>query len=219
MLDTQKQELLCAISELDKHNFFLFNQGSISLCDRANNLIITHPAALPESPAAEQMLICDASGKPIEGDTLPCRSLSAHLELYRAFPSVGAIVHSHGLYTTAWAQAGRDIPVYGTGHLEHFSEAIPCTRAITPDEVFDSYSQAVGAVIAEMFQKKSLDPETIPAALVFQHGAFIWGIDANEAVSRAIALERIAHLAMMTESINPSVADNRMTITPRTNDI
>lgn len=215
MLDTLKEELAAAIDYLKEQNMRFMQKGSMTLLDHSNSLLVVEPKEVATPTDPDSMLVADFSGSIIEGTALASASLPAHLEIYRAFPGVGAIVHSHGMYTTAWAQAGRDIPVYGTSHLDVFKDAVPCTRAITAAEAENGYETAAGLCVAEIFQKKALNPETVPAALLFQHGAFIWGRDAMEAASRCVILEQIAHLAYLTEKINPDIIDVRRNITPR----
>lgn len=214
MLDTLKQELSCAIAYIKEQNLRALNKGDITLFDRANCLVIAEPADLELIVSPDNMLITDMSGNIIEGSGQPAAVLQAHLEIYRSFPGVSAVVHSHSPYATAWAQAGRDIPVYGTGHLDTFADAIPCTRAVTPAEAENGYAVAAGCCIVETFQKKALDPDAVPAVLLFQHGAFVWGRDAMEAARRAAALEQLAMLAYLTEKINPDIKDIQRSITP-----
>lgn len=156
MLDTLKQELSCAIAYIKEQNLRALNKGDITLFDRANCLVIAEPADSELIVSPDNMLITDMSGNIIEGSGQPAAVLQAHLEIYRSFPGVSAVVHSHSPYATAWAQAGRDIPVYGTGHLDTFADAIPCTRAVTPAEAENGYAVAAGCCIVETFQKKSL---------------------------------------------------------------
>jgi len=216
MLDALKQDVSSAICYLVSRSLRPMGQGSVTVFDRANNLIVAEPMESPANAEPGNMLVVDLSGNVIEGDGTPCRALPAHIELYRSFPQINSIVHSHGLYTTAWAQAGRNIPVYGTGHLEFCKDAVPCTRAITIDDAEKGYHNAMALCVFEMFQKNALDPTAVPAALVFQHGAFAWGADAGTAAKNAALLEHIAKLAWMTETINPSIVDTRNNITPRT---
>ena len=205
MLDTLKQDLLNAITYLKDQKMRFLGKGSISAFDRANSLVVAEPA--PGSPASSiaDMLVVDLSGQVVEGTGTPCNDLATHLELYRAFPSVSSVVHSHGIYTSAWAQAGRDIPMYGTGHLDFFGDLIPCTRALVPSEVEAGYEVSAGLCIIEAFQKKSLSPDKTTAALLFQHGGYAWGSTPADAATRCVALEQIAMLAYLTEKISPDI--------------
>jgi len=205
MLDALKQDLLNAITYLKDQKLRFLGKGNISAFDRANNLIVAEPA--PGSPASSigDMLVVDLSGQVVEGAGNPSVDLATHIELYRAFPSVSAIVHTHGIYTSAWAQAGRDIPMYGTGHLDFFADIIPCTRALTNTEAEAGYEASAALCIAEAFQKKSLSPDKTTASLLFQHGGYAWGATPTDAANRAVALEQIAMLAYLTEKINPDI--------------
>ncbi len=205
MLDALKQDLLTSVTYLKEQKMRFLGKGSMSVFDRANNLIVAEPAANYPASSIADMPVVDLSGQVVEGTASPCDDLLTHLELYRAFPSVSCIVHTHGIYTSAWAQAGRDIPLYGTGHLDFFKEAIPCTRALTPSEVEEGYATAAGLCIAEIFQKKSLSPDAISAVLLFQHGGYVWGPTPSEAANRCVALEQIAMLTYLTEKINPEI--------------
>ncbi len=214
MLDSIKLELSNAIVYLKEQKMRFLNKGNITVLDRGNNLIISEPSDPDINPEPANIVITDLSGNVIEGTGQPVKNLFTHLEIYRAFPNACAIVHSHGIYTSAWAQSGRDIPVYGIGHLSFFKEAIPCTRAITQDEAEAGYATAAGNCIVEIFEKKALDSSAIPAALLFQHGAFVWGENAMEAANRSVALEQLAMLAYLTERINPDIKDGFRNITP-----
>ena len=213
MLDTLKLELSNAIVYLKGQKMRFLNKGNISIVDRSNNLIVSEPGDPNVVPEPANILITDLSGNVIEGSGQPIHNFTTHLEIYRTFPNTGAIVHSHGMYTTAWAQSGRDIPVYGTSHFDYFKDAIPCTRAITTTEAED-YGTAAGHCIVEIFEKKALSPDATPAVLLFQHGAYVWGENAMEAANRCVALEQLAMLAYLTEKINPDIKDLQRNISP-----
>jgi len=215
MLEALKEELFSAIIYLKEQKMRFLGKGNVSLLDRTNNLIVTEPADSESVSGATDMLVCDMNGSVVEGAVRPHTDLAAHIELYRAFPQISSVVHSHSLYASAWAQAGRDIPVYGTGHMDLFHEAIPCSRDIAPQEADANYSEAAGLVIIEAFQKHSLNPETVPAALLFQHGAFAWGGNVMDAANRSVALEQIAMLAYLTEKINPDIIGTKRNIPQR----
>ncbi|MBR6728688.1 MAG: class II aldolase/adducin family protein [Clostridia bacterium] len=215
MLDTLKEELFSAIIYLKEQKMRLLGKGNLSLLDRKNNLIVAEPAELAVVTDASSMLVTDMAGNVVEGDGAPNVDLPAHIALYRAFPQISSVAHTHSIYAAAWAQAGRDIPVYGTGHIDFFEEAIPCSREITPQEAETDYDSAAGLVIAEAFEKRSLNPESVPGALLFQHGAFSWGSSPMEAASRGVALEQIAMLAYLTEKINPDVVGTKRNVHKR----
>ena len=206
MLDSLKQDLLTAVTYLKDQKMRFLGKGSITLVDRANKLIVAEPAPLYPASSIYDMLVVDLSGQVIEGNGTPCADFLTHLEIYRAFPTAGCVVHSHAMYTSAWAQAGRDIPMYGTGHLDFFKEAIPCTHAVSFSEAETNYETAAGLSIAETLQKKAISFEDTPAVLLFQHGGYVWAPTASEAANRCVALEQIAMLAYLTEKINPEIA-------------
>lgn len=215
MLDAMKQELATAVLYIREQKMRYLGKGNLSIFDRANNLVVIEPEGSGIPTEAENMLVVDMAGNVVEGSGRPAVDMPTHLELYRAFPGVVSVMHSHSTYTTAWAQAGRDIPVYGTGHLDFFGEPIPCTRAVTSAEAENSYELAAAACIIETFQKKSLDPGRVPAALLFQHGAFIWGGSAMKTAVCGAALEQVAMLAYLTEKINPNITEVQRAVTPQ----
>ena len=215
VLDVMKQELTTAVLYIREQKMRYLGKGNLSVFDRANNLVVIEPEGSGIPTEAENMLVVDLAGNVVEGSGRPAIDVQTHLELYRAFPGIVSVMHSHSIYTTAWAQAGRDIPVYGTGHLDFFEEPIPCTRAVTQAEGESDYGLAAAACIIETFQKKSLDPNRVPAALLFQHGAFIWGGSAMKTAVCGVALEQIAMLAYLTEKINPNITEVQRAVTPQ----
>ncbi len=215
MLDALKQELATAVLYIREQKLRYLGMGNLSVFDRANNLVVIEPDGSGSQPEAEHMLVVDMAGNVVEGSGQPAIDVQTHIELYRAFHGVSSVLHSHSTYTTAWAQAGRDIPIYGTGHLDFFKEPIPCTRAITAAEAEDGYGLAAAGCIVETFQKKSLDPNRVPAVLLFQHGAFIWGGNAMKTAVCGAALEQIAKLAYLTEKINPNIIEIQRSVTPQ----
>jgi L-ribulose-5-phosphate 4-epimerase len=148
----------------------------------------------------------DLEGKVVEGCRKPSSDTATHLELYRAFPTIGGVVHTHSTYATAWAQAGLDIPNIGTTHADYFCENIPCTRDMTGEEIEGEYELETGKVIVERFQ--TLNPEYTPSVLVKNHGPFSWGKDAHEAVHNAAVLEEVARMAFISRQLNPSISMN-----------
>ena len=140
----------------------------------------------------------DLDGNKVEGKYNPSSDTPTHLELYKAFPGIGGIVHTHSSWATSWAQAGRGIPCYGTTHADHFYGEVPCTRQLTAEEVGTQYELNTGKVIVETFQKRKIDPGAVPAVLVAKHGPFAWGPSAKKAVENAVALEATAHMALLT---------------------
>jgi L-ribulose-5-phosphate 4-epimerase len=147
-----------------------------------------------------------ADGRLVDGGLRPSSDTPTHSVLYRRFPSIGGVVHTHSPFASAWAQAGRPIPALGTTHADHFAGAVPVTRPMTPEEIEGAYEHETGEVIAETFASLGLDPLEMPAALVFSHGPFAWGKDAADAVTNAIALEAVAALAKRTFALTPEAA-------------
>lgn len=153
----------------------------------------------------EQMVVTDLEGHVVEGELRPSSDLDTHLELYRAFPGVGSVVHTHSRYATAFAQAERPLPCYGTTHADTFYGAVPCTRQLTAEEVNGAYERNTGKVIADTF--RDLDPEAIPAVLVSRHGPFTWGKNCTKSVENALILEETARMAFVTELLSQSRPD------------
>ena len=188
--------------------WFKFTWGNVSAIDREKGLIVIKPSGVPyEELSPENMVVSDLEGNVVEGDLNPSSDLPTHVELYKAFAEVGGIVHTHSTEGVAWAQAGRDIPCYGTTHADTFYGAIPCARALTPEEINGAYEKETGKVIIEEFQKRSLDPMAVAGVTVRNHGPFSWGKDEQAAVYNAVVLEETARMARYTEGINPDVKE------------
>jgi L-ribulose-5-phosphate 4-epimerase len=158
------------------------------------------------------MVVVDLDGKQVDGRLRPSSDTPAHLEIYRAFPEAGGVVHTHSTYATAWAQAGRDLPNIGTTHADCFAGAIPCTRDMTEAEVNGDYEKETGAVIVERFRLDRLNPAHTPGALVRNHGPFAWGKNADEAVHHAAVLEQVAKMAYIAYGIHPSLTMNELLV-------
>jgi L-ribulose-5-phosphate 4-epimerase len=155
---------------------------------------------------AEDMVVVGLDGTVVEGRYKPSSDTPTHLVLYKAFPDIGGIVHTHSTYATAWAQAGLDIPNIGTTHADYFKDPIPCTRQMTPQEIATEYERETGKRIVERFE--GLNPDYTPGVLVNNHGAFTWGTDAHDAVHNAVVLEQIAKMAFISQMINPELKMN-----------
>ena len=151
------------------------------------------------------MVIMDLEGNRIEGTLNPSSDTPTHLELYKKYPEIGGVVHTHSPEATSWAQAGRDIPLYGTTHADYFYGPIPCARSLTPEEIGGEYERNTGLVIIETFEQRGLNPMHTPGVLCTNHGPFTWGKDAAEAVHNAVVLEEVARMAIRTELLNPQV--------------
>ncbi|MDR1727109.1 MAG: L-ribulose-5-phosphate 4-epimerase [Acidobacteriota bacterium] len=204
MLEKLKSQVFSSNRDLVKHGLVILTWGNVSAIDREHGLVVIKPSGVPyKTMAVDDMVVVDLDGKVVEGGLMPSSDTPTHLELYKAFPEVGGIVHTHSTYATAWAQAGRDLPVTGTTHADYFSGAIPCTRDMTSDEVIDKYEKHTGSVIVERFE--GLDPMHVPGVLVRSHGPFAWGQDARDAVQNAVVLEQVAQTAYVALQINPAL--------------
>ncbi|HOW10406.1 MAG TPA: L-ribulose-5-phosphate 4-epimerase [Bacteroidales bacterium] len=203
MLEKLKREVFQANIELVKHGLVIHTWGNVSGKDKETGLIIIKPSGVSYSSLREEdMVVLDSAGNKVEGKYKPSTDAPTHLYLYKAWPSLGGIVHTHSAFATAWAQAGRDIPPLGTTHADHFYGVVPCTRELTADEVEADYELNTGKVIVERLS--GLDPLDLPSALVNRHGPFCWGPDAGEAVYNAVALEEIAKMAFYTVLLKKS---------------
>ena len=210
-LDTLKIEVHKANLDLVKHGLALFTWGNASGIAREKGLVVIKPSGVPyDDMCAEDMVVVDLDGSVIEGRYKPSSDTETHLALYKAFPCICGIVHTHATYSTAWAQAGLDIPNIGTTHADYFSDAIPCTRDMTQAEINGMYEKETGTVIIERFAQ--LDPEGIPGVLVKNHGPFSWGKTPGEAVHNAVVLEQIAKMAYIAYSLNPHLTMNPLLI-------
>ena len=204
ILEKLKIEVCEANLLLPKYGLVTFTWGNVSAKDRDSGLVVIKPSGVKYCDMkASDMVVVDMSGKYSEGQLKPSSDTATHLALYKAFPEIGAIVHTHSKWAAVFAQAGKSIPALGTTHADYFYGEIPCTREMTPDEINGAYEEETGRVIVETFG--NLDPMSIPAALVKSHGAFCWGRDAEHAVENAVVLEEIAMTALHTMMINPSL--------------
>lgn len=210
MLEALKASVLKANLALVKHNLVTFTWGNVSGIDRDMGLVVIKPSGVEyDGMTAEDMVVVDLqTGKVVEGKWKPSSDTPTHLALYRAFPTLGGIVHTHSRWATAWAQAGRSIPAYGTTHGDYFYGEIPCTRKMTPEEIGGEYELETGNVIIETFVERSaggITAKDIPAVLVHSHGPFAWGTDAENAVHNAVVLEELAFMAFHTEALAPHI--------------
>ena len=205
MLEKLKAEVCQANLDLVAEGLVIQTWGNASAVVRDLGVLVIKPSGVPYSGMKpEHMVVVSlATGKAIEGSLKPSSDTPTHLELYRAFPEVGGVVHTHSLHATAWAQACRKIPSYGTTQADYWYGEVPCTRALTPAEIHTDYEKNTGAVIIETFQ--SLKPLEHPAVLVASHGPFTWGPDVAAAVRNAEILEFVARLASETLRLNPAI--------------
>lgn len=206
MLEQLKQEVYEANMELPRRGMITYTWGNVSGRDAQTGFIVIKPSGVSyEKLCPEDMVVVDLNGEVIEGRYRPSSDTPTHIELYKKYPDIGGIVHTHSPEATAWAQAGRSIPLYGTTHADYFFGPIPCTRSLTPEEIEGAYEKNTGLVIIETFELGSINPSHTPGVLCMNHGPFTWGKDAAEAVHNAVCLEEVAKMATRTELINPSV--------------
>ncbi|MBO7371552.1 MAG: L-ribulose-5-phosphate 4-epimerase [Bacteroidales bacterium] len=206
MLEALKQEVLKANLDLVKHGLVIFTWGNVSAIDRASGLVVIKPSGVEyDEMKASDMVVVDLDGKVVEGDLRPSSDTPTHVALYKAFPNIGGVVHTHSTYATAWAQAGRDLPNIGTTHADYFHEDIPCTRDMKKSEVFGEYEKETGNVIVERFE--NINPDDTPAVLVKNHGPFAWGTDAANAVHNAVVLEQVAKMAFISSTLHLNTLD------------
>jgi L-ribulose-5-phosphate 4-epimerase len=203
MLEELKAKVCRANLDLVAQGLVIQTWGNASGIDREHDLVVIKPSGVPYAGMQpEHMVVVSLeTGKVVDGNLIPSSDTPTHLMLYRAFKDVGGVVHTHSLYATAWAQAGRGIPAYGTTQADYWYGDVPCTRLLTPKEIKNDYEANTGQVIVDAFQK--LDPMQHPAVLVAGHGPFSWGRDVDEAVHNASVLEFIARLASETLRLNP----------------
>jgi L-ribulose-5-phosphate 4-epimerase len=207
MLTQLKQQVLEANLDLPRHKLVTFTWGNVSAVDRERGLVVIKPSGVEyEHMTAEDMVVVDlASGRTVEGAKKPSSDTATHLALYREFADIGGIVHTHSRHATIWAQAGLDIPAWGTTHADYFYGAIPCTRLMTQDEIEHDYELETGNVIIETFRQRDINPNAIPAVLVNAHGPFAWGKDAHNAVHNAVVLEEIAYMGIFSRQLTPGI--------------
>ena len=202
MLEELKQEVLEANLQLPEYGLVTFTWGNVSGICRERNLVVIKPSGVSyDGMKAEDMVVVDLDGNVAEGDLKPSSDTPTNLELYKAFPNLGGIVHTHSRWATSFAQAGIALPALGTTHADTFYGDVPVTRLLTSEEIAGEYEKETGTVIIECF--KDMDPMDIPGVLVHSHGPFSWGKDAKEAVHNAVVLEEVAFMAYHTLQLNP----------------
>ncbi len=207
MLEELKEKVLKANLALSKHHLVTFTWGNVSAIDRERNLVVIKPSGVEyDVMTAEDMVVVDLfTGKVVEGTKKPSSDTPTHLELYREFPTIGGIVHTHSRHATIWSQAGEDLIAAGTTHADYFYGSIPCTRKMTPAEIQGEYELETGKVIVETFRKRGIDPKDVPAVLVHSHGPFVWGTDADNAVHNAVVLEEIGYMNLFIRQLRPNL--------------
>jgi L-ribulose-5-phosphate 4-epimerase len=202
-LERLKKEVLEANLLLPRYGLVSFTWGNVSAVDREAGLVVIKPSGVEyEKLKLGDISVVDLSGRHLEG-LKPSSDAKTHIELFKAFPGIGAVVHTHSRWATVFAQAGVGIPALGTTHADHYYGEIPCTRRMTPSEIDGDYELKTGRVIAETFG--NIDPMSVPAVLVHSHGPFCWGPDANHAVESAVVLEEVAMMAWHTQALNAAL--------------
>ena len=204
MLKKLKHAVYEANMELPRRELVTYTWGNVSGIDRERGLVVIKPSGVSyDELTPEDLVVLDLDGNVVDGKLNPSSDTRTHLELYKAFPEIGGIVHTHSPYAVGWAQAGRDIPAYGTTHADYFYGPVPCCRSLTEQEVEEDYERNTGLVIVETFRQRELDPVHVPGAICRNHGPFTWGRDAAQAVYHAVVLEEVAKMAVYTTQIAP----------------
>ncbi|MCC2084542.1 ribulose phosphate epimerase [Staphylococcus sp. HMSC068D08] len=205
-LTQMRQNVYHGNIELPKYKLVKFTWGNVSEINRDLGIVVIKPSGVDyEKLTPENMVVTDLEGNVLEGLFNPSSDLQTHLELYKAWPEIGGIVHTHSTEAVGWAQSGLDIPFLGTTHADYFHGPIPCTRSLTYNEVEDAYEKETGKVIVETFKERKLDPTSIPGVIVSNHGPFTWGKNASQAIYHSVVLEEVAKMNRYTKQINPCV--------------
>lgn len=207
MLEKLKEQVYLANMELPKRGLVTYTWGNVSGIDREKGLFVIKPSGVDyDLLKPDDMVVMDLQGNKVEGDLNPSSDTKTHLVLYNAFPRIGGIVHTHSPYAVAWAQAGEDLPCYGTTHADYFYGSVPCARHLTQEELDEDYERNTGITIVETFRERGIDPKAVPAVLCYSHGPFTWGKDADQAVYHSVVLEECAKMGIFTRVLNPHAA-------------
>lgn len=207
MLEALKQAVYEANMELPKRGLVTYTWGNVSGIDRESGLVVIKPSGVNyEDLTPDKLVVLNLDGEVVEGTLNPSSDTKTHLELYKAWPELGGVVHTHSPYAVAWAQAGRDIPAYGTTHADYFYGPVPCTRDLTEAEVEEDYERNTGSVIIETFGGRELNPVHVPGVICRSHGPFTWGKNPAQAVYHAVVLEEVAKMALFTAQLKPDCA-------------
>ncbi|MBN3123541.1 L-ribulose-5-phosphate 4-epimerase [Pectobacterium brasiliense] len=214
MLETLKKQVLDANLALPQHNLVTFTWGNVSAVDRQRGLMVIKPSGVEYSAMTlEDMVVVELeSGKVVEGTKKPSSDTDTHRVLYLEFAEIGGIVHTHSRHATIWAQAGKDIPAWGTTHADYFYGPIPCTRLMADAEINGRYEWETGRVIVETFLQRGISPVDVPAVLVNSHGPFAWGKDADNAVHNAVVLEELAYMGIFSRQLTPQLGEMQQTL-------
>ena len=214
MLEHLKEQVYKANMALVEHGLVIFTWGNVSGIDREKGLVVIKPSGVSyDVMKADDMVVVDlATGAVVEGDLRPSSDTPTHLAIYRAWPEVGGVVHTHSTYATAWAQAGIGLPNIGTTHADYFHNAIPCTPDMTESEVKGDYELETGNVIVNTFNGGGINPMHTPGVLVKNHGPFAWGKTPDEAVHNAVVMEQVAKMAFVAYQVNPHLTMNPLLV-------
>ena len=204
MLEKLKEEVLQANLDLVRQGLVIYTWGNVSGIDRERGLVVIKPSGVSyDVMQASDMVVVDLDGNVVESDLNPSSDTPTHLALYKAFPQIGGVVHTHSTFATAWAQAGMDIPALGTTHADYFHGAIPCTDDMSAEQINGEYEAETGTVIIDRFKEAGLNPIHTPAVLVKNHGPFAWGKNPAEAVYHSKVLEEVAKMAYISLTLQP----------------
>ncbi len=199
-------DVLKANLDLPRHHLVTFTWGNVSGIDRETGLVVIKPSGVPyEELEARHMVVLELDGTVRQGTYKPSSDTATHLALYRRFPALGGVVHTHSRWATTWAQAYLDLPAFGTTHADYFYGDVPCTRQLTAAEIQNDYELNTGKVIIETFEQRKIDPSAIPGVLVASHGPFSWGKDAGDAVHNAVVLEECAMMGLNARLLRPDL--------------
>lgn len=208
MLHKTKISVCEANLALHRSGLVLLTWGNVSARDADTGYVVIKPSGVAyDDMLPEQMVVVDLDGNVVDGTFRPSSDTPTHLAMYRAWPEVGGIAHTHSTYATAWAQARRALPCYGTTHADHFRGTVPLTEELTDEEIENDYERNTGEIILRTFTERS--PAEVPAVLVAGHGPFTWGRTAEQAVENSIVLEEVARTALLTEALNPGAEEIR----------
>ena len=206
MLEALKETVCEATLELSRRGVVLYTWGNVSGIDRARGLVVIKPSGVPyQGMQPSDMVVVDLEGRIVEGTLRPSSDTPTHLELYKAFPEIGGVVHTHSTHAVVFAQAGMEIPPLGTTHADYIYGPVPCLRCLTAEEIDDAYEENTGHLIVEEWKRLNKDPMAVPAVLCKNHGPFAWGKNAKEAVHNAVVLEEVAKMVYRAKVINPKV--------------
>ncbi len=211
MLEQLKQKVLEANLKLVEYKLVLFTWGNVSAIDREKGLVVIKPSGVDYGKmTADDMVVMSLDGEKVEGNLNPSSDTPTHLELYRSFPDIGGVAHTHSTFAVAFAQAAKDILPYGTTHADFAYGAVPCTRDLTGEEIKNDYELNTGKVIVECFKEKGIEPGRVPAVLVHSHGPFTWGKDAADAAKNSAILEEVAKMAYLSETLGARTASKNI---------